>query len=104
MEKTLAKESCVVMRERKRGAQNVNVMLSIYLRDMLREFVGRCISAQSPRHPLCPGATTGWILDEAQLHYQTVVIPAESLLPVFCPYDMRHGFLSFSITSHRFFV
>jgi len=40
-------------------------MLSIYLRDMLREFVSRCVSAQSPRHPLCPGATAGRILEES---------------------------------------
>lgn len=30
------------------GVQNVNVMLSIYLKDMLRKFVSECVSAQSP--------------------------------------------------------
>lgn len=47
MEKTPAKDRCIVMQERV-SVQNVNVMLSIYLKDMLRKFVSECVSAQSP--------------------------------------------------------
>lgn len=39
---------CASSCKKERGVQNVNVMLSIYLREMLREFVGKCVSAQSP--------------------------------------------------------
>lgn len=77
---------CASSCKKEGGVQNVNVMLSIYLKDMLREFVSKCVSAQSPvssdvSRPSCRGDPGGSSAPPLNCGYSSR-IPFACLLPL----------------------